>query len=117
LKRFSLPRKERISGNRDFRRVLFKGTRIRSEYFEIRYLRSKLPHSRLGINVAKKTGSPVTRNRVKRAVREWYRLNKLDFENRLDLVFLFRRPVTPVFVKNMPDRFRREMIQAGILKP
>ena len=38
------------------------------------------PVRRLGITASRKVGNAVTRNRVKRAVREWFRTNRHRFD-------------------------------------
>jgi len=49
---------------------------------------------RLGITVTKKTGSAVRRNRIKRLMREYFRLNKNLFPADHDIILMSR--------KNMP---------------
>ena len=46
---------------------------------------------RLGITVSKKVGPAVTRNRVKRLVREAFRVRKALFGEGLDLVFIAKK--------------------------
>lgn len=47
--------------------------------------------SRLGVTVTKKTGSAVTRNRLKRLVREFFRLNSSHWLSGLDYLFIARK--------------------------
>lgn len=51
---------------------------------------NELDHSRLGVTVTKKTGTAVTRNLIKRLVRELFRLNRHRWPGGLDLVFIAR---------------------------
>jgi ribonuclease P protein component len=46
---------------------------------------------RLGITVSKKVGPAVTRNRVKRLVREAFRVRKALFGEGLDVVFIAKK--------------------------
>lgn len=43
------------------------------------------PITRLGITVTKKVGTAVTRNKIKRQVREFFRLNKARLPNGIDI--------------------------------
>nr|WP_321260809.1 ribonuclease P protein component [uncultured Pseudodesulfovibrio sp.] len=51
------------------------------------------PHGglRLGLTVSKKMGHAVARNRIKRVVREYFRLHQFDFELPLDIVVVPKR--------------------------
>ncbi|MCJ2165786.1 ribonuclease P protein component [Pseudodesulfovibrio sp. S3-i] len=46
---------------------------------------------RLGLTVSKKVGHAVARNRIKRVVREFFRLHQSDFELPLDIVIVPKR--------------------------
>ncbi|ADU63573.1 MAG: ribonuclease P protein component [Pseudodesulfovibrio sp.] len=46
---------------------------------------------RLGLTVSRKMGNAVARNRIKRVVREYFRLHQYDFELPLDIVVVPKR--------------------------
>jgi ribonuclease P protein component len=52
--------------------------------------------ARLGVTVSKKVGKAVTRNRVKRLVREAFRRRRACFPRGLDVVFVAKRAVGEV---------------------
>ena len=54
-------------------------------------MKNGLEYSRLGISVSKKVGNSVVRHRVKRLVKECYRLRENMFINGIDIVFLARK--------------------------
>jgi len=73
---FSLPKRERLLKRGDFVNLNREGKRCHTAHFAIRCRKNRLDVSRLGITASKKTGDAVTRNRIKRLVREFYRLHK-----------------------------------------
>ncbi len=48
------------------------------------------PENRLGITVSRKVGNSVVRHRVKRLIKESYRLNEKMFNSGLDIVVIAR---------------------------
>jgi len=45
---------------------------------------------RLGVTVSRRVGKAVVRNRIKRAIREWFRQSRENLGDRLDLVVIAR---------------------------
>jgi ribonuclease P protein component len=54
-------------------------------------LKNGLDVTRLGITVTKKTGNAVKRNRIKRLIREFYRLNKARFPQGFDVAIIAKK--------------------------
>ena len=48
-------------------------------------------NSRLGITVTKKIGNAVKRNRIKRLLREFFRVNKSGFSSSQDIVVIAKK--------------------------
>lgn len=80
MKRFSLTRNERVKKKRDFEKiynaanVLFSSDRLFKVHFI--YTESDAAEIKIAAAVSKKAGKAVWRNRVKRLIKESYRLNK-----------------------------------------
>ncbi|MBN1830050.1 MAG: ribonuclease P protein component [Deltaproteobacteria bacterium] len=89
----SFGKDERVRKRRDFQQTYSVGERIATRHFVILLNRNPLGTSRLGITVTKKIGSSVTRNRIKRLVREFFRLNKEALPASHDIIFIARRSV------------------------
>ncbi len=71
---FSLPRRERIRSRQVFNQVLRSGRWVASKYFAIYYLEA--PTRAAGFTVSRKVRGKPRKNRIKRRLRELYRLNK-----------------------------------------
>jgi ribonuclease P protein component len=82
---FSLTKPERLLRRADFEKLSEDGNRIDSIYFTIVYSQNGLGRLRLGITVGKRVGRAVIRNRVKRLVREHFRLRKALFSDSYDV--------------------------------
>ena len=64
-----------LKKNESFLRVYRKGVRVHHRYFVLHACPNGLDRNRLGIKVGKKIAGAVGRNRIKRLVREAYRLS------------------------------------------
>lgn len=65
----SLPTKHRIRRPAEFRRVFSRGRRTSNALANVVVLPNELAYSRVGLSVSKRVGNAVTRNLVKRRVR------------------------------------------------
>lgn len=83
---FSFPKEERLLGPEDFTRVRRTGKRLSTRSFNLFILSNDLGRRRLGIAVSSKAGGAVKRNRAKRLLREFYRLNKPLFPASADIL-------------------------------
>ena len=88
---FRFRKKERITEPQDFRRVIRLGRRRSSRSFKLFIQKSDKTFHRLGIVVKKETGPAAFRNRMKRYIREFFRLNKHKIEGSYDIVLMIRR--------------------------
>ncbi len=79
-----------LKQNRDFRRLYAKGKSAVSPYLAFYCRKTRLPGSRLGITVGGKLGNAVTRNRVRRRIREIYRIHEDRLVPGYDLVVVAR---------------------------
>jgi ribonuclease P protein component len=94
-------RSDRLRDSRDYRRVARQGRRFASAAFVLLVapIRTgcgprgdRVPVSRLGVTVSRKVGNAVTRNRVKRAIREWFRRERDQLGEGADVVVIARAP-------------------------
>jgi ribonuclease P protein component len=74
--RFTFTKADRILKRHEFIALAKTGRRIQNEYFIAVFCPGRHGRSRLGITVTKKVGGAVKRNKIKRLVREFFRLNR-----------------------------------------
>lgn len=73
------PKEERLLTRTEFLGISARGRKIHTPDFIILWEKSDCSLPRIGITVSRKVGNAVVRNRIKRLVREFYRLNKRLF--------------------------------------
>lgn len=90
LERHTLPKQHLLRTNGDFQQVYRSGRRLRGEGFVLIFLKNSFEYNRLGISVQRKTGNAVRRNRIKRLIREVFRLHRELFPAAADVVVAIR---------------------------
>ncbi|MBS4539312.1 ribonuclease P protein component [Clostridium sp. D2Q-11] len=85
-----MDKKLKLRNNRDFRKVYDKGKSISNKYLVMFYIKNGLDYNRVGFSTTKKLGNAVIRNKVKRLIKESFRLNNDNLINGYDIVFLAR---------------------------
>jgi ribonuclease P protein component len=88
---YTFGKEERIRSRSDFLRISKEGTKYGTDHFRVALCPNKLPSRRLGITVGKNIGTAVERNRVKRRIRECFRLNKEIFPDSTDVVITAKK--------------------------
>lgn len=100
--RLTLPKTALLCKPKEFQAVYRNGKRLRGKEFSLIFMPNGLNTNRLGISVhgVKKA---VARNRIKRIIREFYRLNRQFISPSSDIVFAVRKnfpPATPQEVEH-----------------
>lgn len=86
----------RITKHNRYRTIYQQGVWKSSQHFTIITCSNAQGIRRLGITVTRKTGNAVKRNRVKRLIREFFRLNKALFPAENDVVIMAKRNMPPL---------------------
>jgi ribonuclease P protein component len=85
---FSFPKSERILKRADFVNLNRSGKRLYTKHFTLILKRNGQGVTRLGVTAGKHAGNAVRRNRLKRLVREYYRLSKACLPQGYDIVII-----------------------------
>lgn len=78
-------RSDRLLKRHQFLAVSRRGRKVQDACFIVYYRPGGTDHPRLGVTVSRRVGNAVTRNRVKRLVREFFRNNRHRLEDNWDL--------------------------------
>lgn len=79
-----------LKKNADFQEVYRKGKSAANRLLVLYISERDDRQNRIGISVSKKVGNSVVRHRLKRLIRESYRLNENQFVGGLDMIFIAR---------------------------
>jgi ribonuclease P protein component len=87
-RRFGLAKEDRVRKSSDYQTIMKRGVRRRTPHFNIRMLKNRLGITRLGIAAGRKAGNACERNRIKRTLREYFRLQRDKLPPETDIVFI-----------------------------
>lgn len=94
-------REERIRKHQDYQRIYAEGMRRHSQRFTIILCPNLSGLRRIGMTVSKKVGNAVQRNRVKRLLREFFRLNKSRLPVSQDIVIIAKKGILPLTYRDV----------------
>lgn len=110
------PRRVRINSQADFRRV-FSGTSVsRDRYFKVLYRSNQRDFSRLGMAVSRRNCKQASgRNRIKRQVRESFRLHQSELAagGGLDLVVLPTHLAATICSRTLRESLERHWLNVS----
>jgi len=85
---FSFSQEERIAKRAEFIDLNLHGTRYYTENFVVILKQNTRDITRLGITVSRRVGNSVRRNRIKRSIREFFRLSKQRIPKGYDIMII-----------------------------
>lgn len=90
MKEYGFSKEFRLLKRADFRSERGKARKINTKNFTIVCSENRKGVPRIGIVVSKKVGNAVTRNRIKRLIREFFRLNRCKISRPEDIIVIAR---------------------------
>ena len=82
-----------LKKNSDFQFIYDNGISYANKYLVMFVRTNDLEINRVGVSVSKKVGNSVIRHRIKRVIKECYRLHEEMFNNGLDIVVIARASI------------------------
>lgn len=113
----SLGRERRIKYGRDFARIKQHGARLVSGSVILNWL--IVPgarNSRLGVVVSKKLGKATVRNRIKRLLREVFRLHNTELAEPVDMILIARPAIVSRSFAEIERDYLDGLAKAGLYK-
>ena len=96
---------------------LYRTTGVANSYVVLYARKNGTNTNRVGITVSKKLGHAVVRNRVRRRLREIYRLHEDKFQPGWDIVVVARSKTVRADFGKLADAYLQLAEKAGILRP
>jgi len=85
--KLSLQKKERLRGQKNFFNLLKKGKQCRNLYLKVFCFPNELDYNRIVVIISSKLGKSWFRNKVRRVIKEIYRVHKNEFSQGYDIGF------------------------------
>lgn len=104
-----------LKRNYEFRRLYNKGLSAATGRIVIYCRKNRLSYNRLGITVSTKIGKAVTRNRIRRRLREIYRLSAPNHAAGYDIVIVARAKSSVSQYRELEADFIYLMKKLGII--
>ena len=104
-----------LKKNYEFRRLYSKGDCAATPRLVVYVRRTRQQTNRLGITVSTKLGKAVTRNRVRRRLREIYRLNEQYISRGTHMVIVARSRAASSDFHQLQEDFLRACSKLGLL--
>jgi len=104
-----------LKKNYEFKMVFSKGKWFRGKYIIIYLLQNSSARNRIGIAVSRKVGKSVTRNRLKRVIRECYRYYKNDIKIGYDIVILWKNSSNIITFYELNEDMKKILTKSGLI--
>lgn len=115
MRRYPLPRSERIIDASDFKSIFRSGRAYGAKDIKIIVLRNNFNVSRIGVSIGRSCAKlAVERNRARRLLKEAFRLNKGRFKPGYDIVAVPKSGLAGLKLKDLEGEFVELAKRAGI---
>jgi len=100
-----LPKKVILRRRNDITQLFRDGKKISAEYISAIYIHSS--SGKVAFHVSVKVGIPIIRNKIKRYMRESFRLNKDLFPKNISIIFRVSRPIASPSYQSTENNMRK----------
>ena len=105
----SRSKRTRLTDSPDFERVYRQGAAYRGELFSVHAFPNELGTPRLGLSVSRRVGNAVTRNTVRRRLRDVFYSALPEIPGDLDLVVSARAAAAEATFRELSEEFARSL--------
>lgn len=105
-----------VKENYEFRRIYAKGRSGVSPYLVVYVRPNRRGYNRLGVTVSTKLGHAVVRNRVRRRLREIFRLNQDKLTQGYDMIVVARTRAVHAEYRELDRAFLRTCGKLGLME-
>ena len=106
-------KRTRLTDSPDFERAYRQGTAYRGKLFSVHAFPNELGTPRLGLSVSRRVGNAVTRNTVRRRLREVFHSALPEIPGDHDLVVSARPAAAEASVRELSEEFARSLRKLG----
>ena len=108
--RFSFKKEDRILKRSEFLEITRSGRKLQNDGFIAFFKPGRFDSPRLGITVTRKVGKAAQRNRVKRLVREYFRLNRQHLNQNWDINIVAKKKAADLSSEKV-DSFLQDLFE------
>ncbi|KOP79848.1 ribonuclease P protein component [Lysinibacillus sp. FJAT-14745] len=112
-----MKKRQRVKKNDDFQKVFKKGKSFANRQFVVYFLEKEgQTEFRVGLSVSKKLGNAVTRNQIKRYIRQSIHELKDELKSNMDYVIIARQPAATMDFHEVKQGLQHVLRIAKVLK-
>lgn len=109
-------KKYRLRKNSEFQKVYKRGKNYWNRYLVLYTMKNGQNYTRVGFSLTKKYGNSVERNRIRRQMKEIYRLNSNRVVGGYDLIFIPKIRIKKATYKEIEDAMLGLLKRSRLLK-
>ena len=106
----------RLRKNMEFKKVYTGGKNFWNRNLVLYIKKNNLEEPRLGITITKKVGNAVVRNKIRRRIKEIYRLNLHKIKGGYDLIIIPKKNVVDISFKDLESALNHILKRSNMFK-